>query len=107
MPIPLLKFSDKDYTHFRRRLFDAQKAVIIHKNKVLLLDKILNVTQICSKINDLILFFMYNNNTRKITEREVTKYEENEIFYAFDMPYSLVLLLLGEIDRGAQEMGGD
>ena len=39
-------------------------------------------------------------------EREVAEYEENEIFYAFDMPYSLVLLLLREIDRGAQEMGG-
>lgn len=66
----------------------------------------LNITQMCSKINDLVLFFMYNDNTEKITEREVTKYEENEIFYAFDLPYSLDLLMLGEIDRGAQEMGG-
>ena len=39
--------------------------------------------------------------------REVTKYEENEIFYAFDLPCDPVLLLLGKIDRGAQEMGGD
>ena len=49
---------------------------------------------------------MYNDNTEKITEREVTKYEENTLFYAFDLSYSLVLLMLGEIVRGAQEMGG-
>ena len=60
----------------------------------------------CSKINDLVLFFMYNDNTEKITEREVAEYEENTLFYAFDLPCHLILLLLGEIDRGAQEMGG-
>jgi hypothetical protein len=60
----------------------------------------------CSKINDLVLFFMYNDNTEKITEREVTKYEENEIFYAFDLPCDPALLLLGGLVRGAQEMGG-
>ena len=39
-------------------------------------------------------------------EREVAEYEENTLFYAFDMPCDPALLLLGEIDRGAQEMGG-
>ena len=66
---------------------------------MLLLDKIPNVTQICAKFNDLILFFMYNDNTEKITEREVTKYEENEIFYAFDRPCDPVLLLLNRLIR--------